>query len=273
MKSKLNTVILPNQKQVFCLGKDEAKILYRQIKDYFQSGITINQGDTVFDVGANIGLFSLEVNQICQGNVNIYAFEPIPSIFAALESNAAQFNSAQTKVFPLGVGQQAQTIEFEYYPDASAISTMYPDRSGQEQEKMALSLLNSSAELPFPVNLIRFLPRFFASWLINKLVDFIYSPQIVAAQIKSLSQIIAEESITVIDILKIDVEKAELDVLEGIEPQDWSKIKQVIMEVHNIDNRLERIRELLAQQGFNQIEHHQDPKLEIFNVYSIYAVK
>ena len=38
----------------------------------------------------------------------------------------------------------------------------------------------------------------------------------------------ADESIERVDLLKIDVEKAELDVLAGIEPADWPRIRQVV---------------------------------------------
>ena len=41
-----------------------------------------------------------------------------------------------------------------------------------------------------------------------------------------------EEGLERIDLLKIDVQRAELDVLEGIQEQDWEKIEQVVMEVH-----------------------------------------
>jgi hypothetical protein len=44
-----------------------------------------------------------------------------------------------------------------------------------------------------------------------------------------------------VDLLKIDVERAELEVLNGIEQSDWSKIKQVVMEVHDTDKRLEKV--------------------------------
>jgi hypothetical protein len=40
---------------------------------------------TVIDVGAHIGLFSLEVLRRCRGDVRLLAFEPAPDSFAALE--------------------------------------------------------------------------------------------------------------------------------------------------------------------------------------------
>jgi len=46
------------------------------------------------------------------------------------------------------------------------------------------------------------------------------------------------------------VQKSEMEVIEGIHSSDWAKIKQVVLEVHDFDNRLERIKALLSEQGF-----------------------
>ncbi|BAZ45716.1 methyltransferase FkbM family protein [Chondrocystis sp. NIES-4102] len=75
---------------------------------------------------------------------------------------------------------------------------------------------------------------------------------------KTLSQVIAEQSIERIYLLKIDVAKAELDVIEGIKEEYWAKIQQIVMEVHNINNRLQKIIKLLKSQGFSQINYQED---------------
>ncbi len=45
------------------------------------------KGKCFFDIGGNIGLISLMVNQICSGNVDIHIFEPSPDNFELLKSN------------------------------------------------------------------------------------------------------------------------------------------------------------------------------------------
>jgi hypothetical protein len=69
-------------------------------------------------------------------------------------------------------------------------------------------------------------------------------------QLRMLSDVIREHNVERIDLLKIDVEKAEYDVLLGIRDEDWSKIKQISMEVDTRAN-LERITALLARQGYH----------------------
>ncbi len=62
-------VKLPNGMEIFCLRKDEVKLIYEEVQAYIKNGIELHEGDTVFDVGANIGLFTLWVYQLCNKNV------------------------------------------------------------------------------------------------------------------------------------------------------------------------------------------------------------
>lgn len=52
-----------------------------------------------------------------------------------------------------------------------------------------------------------------------------------------------------VDLLKIDVERAELAVLRGVQPEDWPRIRQVSMEVHDVDGQLQRVLDVLQTQG------------------------
>jgi FkbM family methyltransferase len=63
--------------------------------------------------------------------------------------------------------------------------------------------------------------------------------------LRTVSEIIRKYDVQQIDLLKVDVEKNELDVLLGIQEQGWQKIKQVVMEVYNVDGRIEKITALL----------------------------
>jgi Phosphopantetheine attachment site len=61
-------------------------------------------------------------------------------------------------------------------------------------------------------------------------------------------------------------------VLEGIETEDWPKINQLVIEVHDIEGRLSRISALLDNHGYQQIIK-QDDLLEATNLYTIYACR
>jgi hypothetical protein len=75
-----------------------------------------------------------------------------------------------------------------------------------------------------------------------------------------------------VNLLKIDVEKAEHEVLEGIEDADWRRIDQVVIEVHDTDNRLQRVSELLCTHGFD-VKHWQGDAFRQTNLYDVFATK
>ncbi|HET7114571.1 MAG TPA: FkbM family methyltransferase, partial [Pyrinomonadaceae bacterium] len=87
---------------------------------------------------------------------------------------------------------------------------------------------------------------------------------------RTLSDVIREQSVKRIDLLKIDVEKSELDVLAGLAPDDWSKVEQIVVEVHDSDGRLKQICELLTNNGFAFVVE-QDEWLRETDLYNIYA--
>jgi iturin family lipopeptide synthetase A len=86
-----------------------------------------------------------------------------------------------------------------------------------------------------------------------------------------LSGYIAEAGIERIDLLKINVEKSELDVLQGIDFDDWRKIRQLVIEV-DLSQNLEPITSLLEQQGFDVLVE-QDPLLRSTDLCYVYAIR
>ncbi len=213
------------------------------------------------------------VNDLCAGKADIFAFEPIPDVFEALNYNAVKFNSAKIRTFPIALGKRSQITDFAYYPNATAISSLYPDFSGKEKQQFATTLKENAEKLPFPIDLIRFLPESILSFSVDRMVNFAYLTEKLECQVKTISQIINEYSVKQIDLLKIDVEKAELDVIEGINTQDWSKVRQVVIEVHNINDRVQKIANLLVEKGFSQVRQEQDPVFKHLDIYTIYAVR
>ena len=70
---------LPNELAVVQMNRNETAYLYHEIfekESYVRHGVQLPAGAVVFDVGANIGLFTLYVRERCAG-ARIYAFEPI----------------------------------------------------------------------------------------------------------------------------------------------------------------------------------------------------
>ncbi len=91
-----------------------------------------------------------------------------------------------------------------------------------------------------------------------------------SCQLRPLSQIIQEQKITHIDLMKIDVQKSELDVLRGIAADDWNKIASIVMEVHDTENRLQTVAQLLQSHGY-RVEIQQDELYKGSVIYLVYA--
>ncbi len=70
----------------------------------------------------------------------------------------------------------------------------------------------------------------------------------------TLSSFISRNELDKVNLLKIDVEGMELEVMKGASEQHWSRIEQVVAEVHNVEeegvSRLDSACRLLRDQGF-----------------------
>lgn len=272
VSASIPEITLTNGMRIFYLRKEEVSTLSKQVQHYFKNGIEVHEGDTVFDVGANIGLFTLWTFQNCKQNVDIYAFEPIPAIFNVLKANAERFNPEKIKVFFCGLSQESKNTTFAWFPNASMLSTQYKNDLKSSQQNLKESILRNITQASWEVRWMYLLPRFLRSFLIEQGLKKVFKIEEVVCQLQTLSEIIYQHNIKQIDLLKIDVEKSELDVLLGIKEQDWPKIKQIVVEIHNIEDRVEKIKNLLFAHGFKQILIEQEPLFrgsEIFNLYAL----
>jgi FkbM family methyltransferase len=269
----ISETTLPNGTKIFHLRQEEVPILYEQIQEYFRNGVELHEGDIVFDVGANIGLFALWVYQQCKTNVSVYAFEPIPAIFEVLHSNAQRFDSEKIKCFPYGLSQESKSVEFAYHPNATALSSAYDDDLPELRNQLKQSVLRNLKDAPPSVRWLRFFPTFWQSLIIDNKLDRAFQVEQVTCQLKTLSEVIREHNVQQIDLLKVDVERSELDVFLGIEEQDWSKIKQIVVEVHNKDHRVEKITDLFKKHGLSKITIEQEPIFKGSDIFNLYALR
>src|SRR5205085_11520372 len=64
MPPRLRRVTLADGTPFWCLRPREIRVIEDSVRDYFRHGITVDDGDIVFDVGANIGLFAHAVRRL-----------------------------------------------------------------------------------------------------------------------------------------------------------------------------------------------------------------
>ncbi len=251
---------LPNGLLVYPLNKREAELLYNEIfsdHTYLRHGITIRENDVVFDVGANIGLFSLYVALNFPGT-QLYAFEPLKPIYDALSINTSLYD-INVRTFNFGLSAADEEVEFVYYQHNSALSGRYAIE-GVEKDVVRNFIKNDSAS-----------DQLTESELESMIEDRI-SGNAYNCRVRRLSDVIEENNITHIDLLKIDVEKSELDVIMGIDDRHWPIVRQVVIEVHDIDSRGDKIAEMLSKQGFS-IYIEQEDLFRNTGIINIYATR
>ncbi|MEW5927424.1 MAG: non-ribosomal peptide synthase/polyketide synthase, partial [Gemmatimonadota bacterium] len=254
---------LPNGMGIVHLNPHETEFLYREIfveQGYLRHGVELGDGDCVFDVGANIGMFTLLAGTFGR-SVRVYAFEPIPAVCEALRTNAL-LHGIDARVFDCGLGSSVRTETFTYYPNASVLSGRFGD-GDEEREVVKSFLLHGQAQGAGGA---------VDEALLDELLETRLASERVTCGITTVSRVIREQGIERIDLLKVDVEKGEYDVLAGVDDEDWEKIRQVVLEVHDRDGRLEQVTSLLRRSGF-EVVVDQDRALEGTGLYNVYAVR
>ena len=260
----LDTCQLPNGMVVAQQNKNETEYLYDEIfvrQAYLRHGITLAEDACVVDVGANIGLFSLFAAQYATRG-KLYAFEPVPAVFEKLTRNLRQCGLS-AKAFPVGIAAEDGEGEFIFYPRHSMLSgmTVYANRTE------AIAILKQSLE-----NQKRAGSE--SAQELSRHIDDILAGQMQTercqAPLQSFSRVMRDQQIGHVDLLKIDVEGAELDVLMGIAKKDWPRISQVVVESHGSTERLQAITALLRGAGF-LVEVEQEILLHSTTMYNVYA--
>jgi len=246
---------LPNNLEIAHLNKNETDLLYNEIFDneeYLKHGVTLANSDCIFDVGANIGLFTLFVHSKCAG-AQVFSFEPSPPTFDVLRTNI-EIYGLNVKLYQCALSDRAGSARFTFYPQVSASSGLYANVA--EDAAVTRAFIQNQGELG----------RYADELLEGRFESIAYT-----CQLRTLSDVIQENRIERIDLLKVDVEKSELDVLRGITEADWPKIRQLVIEAHDTGGRLQAITELLERHGFR---YHIDQRLlfQRTGLHIIYAI-
>jgi len=252
--------VLPNGMPVVHKNRSETEFLYRELFEdnaYLRHGIRLGPEACVFDVGANIGLFALAMARQCPG-VKIYAFEPLPPLFEVLGLNMELYG-VDAHLDPRGLAGAAGTAEIDYFPHATILSGRFADGVSERETVKRFLLSEGGGELA-------------SEQEIEELLEARLTREGYRCALTTVSEVVRENGVERIDLLKVDVEKSELEVLSGIEESDWPKICQVVVEVHDEGGALRAVGELLADHGF-EVTVEQDRALAETALYNVYGVR
>jgi FkbM family methyltransferase len=228
----------------------ETELMYNEIfvnKDYMSGGITVDNGNTVIDIGANVGMFTMYLLRNFKG-LSIHAVEPVPATYECLKLNIERYGDlGKVKTHNVAIGAHPDTeTEIVVYPNMAGNSTVFPEI--KEPQREATSTMFSEEEN-----------------------EFLYNQFTLSIRMTTLSSLINANAIDRIDLLKIDAEGCEVDILNALEPQHWDLIHQIAIEVHDQEQNLPKVIKIIETNGMKAVP--VDDTLDAFGVITITATR
>ncbi|MCK5345467.1 MAG: FkbM family methyltransferase, partial [Candidatus Heimdallarchaeota archaeon] len=170
---------------------------------------------------------------------------------------------SNVKTFDYGVSDKTKSAEFTFYKNSSVFSSFNPDE-GEDIEAIQAVVRNMLKDATSSDS--ESLEEYVQEITSGRLESESYT-----CQLLSVSDIIEQNNIEYIDLLKIDAEKSEIDIIRGIKQEHWSKIKQIVIEIHDKSKKiLDEIKQILKTQGFH-FEVVEEKLLKESGLYNIYA--
>ncbi|PRH80493.1 FkbM family methyltransferase [Streptomyces solincola] len=243
---------LPDGRVISGLNAETTKIVWHEVSEsiYLTDLQHLRAGDTVIDIGAHLGLSSLFVSDRVPG-VRVIACEPARATYACLARNFADHLPGGIAVNK-AVADRPGTAEFTFYPADETMATLQEDE-GDDQRNIEAVLTNLGVDAAEQA----------AYW-----ENFRAEVERYTVPVTTVAELIAEHGVETVDLLKIDVERSELAVLAGVGDENWPRIRNIAVEVHDVDDGLARAVDLLKDKGF-QVEYQQQ---EVFKGGSVYIV-
>lgn len=81
----------------------------------------INKDSVVFDIGANIGWYSIHIAKMLESG-KIYAFEPLPDTYRQLKENTSLNDAGNIELYDIALTDKKQVLTF-YYSPANTVSS------------------------------------------------------------------------------------------------------------------------------------------------------
>lgn len=180
------------------LPEDVSTIIWRD--GYFEADVCIyllallQEGMTFVDIGSHFGFFTLLGSHLVGKTGKVLAFEPSPSTFQQLQKNTARYLShSNVQIYNCAAYSEDKEIRFfEYGLEKSAYNSIFGMR-----EKDKHSIIKND----------------------------------ITVRARKLDNILREEEVKSVDLIKIDAESSEVNVLSGMTKTLRSLKPNLVVEV------------------------------------------
>ena len=163
---------------------------------------------------------------------------------------------ASVTIHECAVGERAKDSEvFSFFREAPAESTRHVGERTRQRARLCAAAKAAAAEPGQGTAMQRALTSAAVAASGDPSADRF------ECRVRTLSHLIREERLASIDLLKVDIEGDELAALAGVEDEHWHRIRQVAVEVHDVDERLHQITQLLERHGFAVTMEAQRPQV------------
>lgn len=230
----MNAIALPNGLTIQDASRHGAEHVYDEIfvrKVYHLHGIEINDGDVIVDAGANVGVFPLWLIQNWM-NVTVHLFEPVKSTYDAMFRNV-MYAKGSYGCFAnnRALGSFDGVVEFLTCPRLSQWSgrRSWTAEYGDQNVQHVFEGMDRS----WAGGLTKRLPGWLRRFVARRILNWHQMRQVEMCQQTTWSTYADRYKVNRVDLFKVDVEGAELDVLKGIADHHWPGIRQFVVKSHS----------------------------------------
>ncbi len=220
---------------------------------YAKARQQLRGSDTVLDIGGHVGLAAMYFASASR-DVRVVSVEAAPRTFACLRANMERHVPGGIALHTAVAGSRG-TRSFTFYENSPGNSGLFADVA-KDDETTRRFLANGGVD----------------EAAIEEIIGDLHVPTQLSVEAVTVSDLIDRHGVTSVGLLKVDVERAELEVVQGISDQHWPLIRYVVAEVHAEGGRLDALRSLLQLRGF-EVSVTQDALLRGTELYDLDAVR
>ncbi|HEV2292216.1 MAG TPA: FkbM family methyltransferase [Tepidisphaeraceae bacterium] len=107
----------------------------------------VRRGDTVLDIGANLGLVTLRLSALVGSGGRVHAFEPNPLMIELLERSVQRHHLQNVTVHPVALGEKEAELDL-HVPANHAGQASLRDKARGERVRVPVKRLASIPDLP-----------------------------------------------------------------------------------------------------------------------------